>query len=55
MTVQDLIDILYKLPNLEARILVWDPVEEVSGEIQRVQDIIHPTDHKEVYLITDFG
>lgn len=55
LTVQGLIRMLLALPNQQAKVYVWDPDNESSGEIQRVQDIHHPTDHTEVYLITNFG
>lgn len=54
MTVRELQALLEKQPP-DAEIYVWDPVEEVAGVVQRVQDIHQPTDGKETYIIAEFG
>jgi hypothetical protein len=54
MTVRELLLVLLDQP-MDAHIMVWDPTEEVAGEILRVKDIHQPTDEKETYIIAEFG
>lgn len=55
MTVKELIDKLKAMENQEAEIFVWDPYDEISGEIETVKDIIEPSENKEYYIVATFG